>query len=257
MAIAAGGDYSLALKYDGSIVAWGDDRYGLATPPDGNDYVAIAAGDNHSLALKYDGSIVGWGENDSDKATPLVGNDYVAIAAGVSHSVALRTIAPPMVEVTMKFTPQALNPDSKGNWMKAHFVLPQEYGLDDVDANIPAVLEPGDIESDHMNVFVNDDGLVEIQAAFDRAEFCSIATDTEPIEVRVVGSLTSAQQFYGTDTIKITNNAFKYLSILSSRWLETGCSKPDFCSDLDFNQDSVVNFSDFALFDGCFIEVVR
>ncbi len=76
-------------------------------------------------------------------------------------------------------------------------------------------------------------------------------------EVRVVGSLTSGQQFYGTDTIKITNNAFKHLGILSSRWLEAGCDKPDWCSGLDLNQDSLVNFIDLALFDTCCIEVVR
>ena len=45
----------------GSIVGWGSNNDGEATPPDGNDFVAIAAGEGHSLALKSDGSIVGWG----------------------------------------------------------------------------------------------------------------------------------------------------------------------------------------------------
>lgn len=51
-AIAAGYEHSLAMKSDGSIVAWGQNNYGQATPPDGNDFLAIAAGEEHSLALR-------------------------------------------------------------------------------------------------------------------------------------------------------------------------------------------------------------
>ena len=52
MAIAAGGEHSLALKTDGSIVGWGWNFWGQATPPDGNDFSAIAAGDDYSLAIR-------------------------------------------------------------------------------------------------------------------------------------------------------------------------------------------------------------
>ncbi len=87
--VAAGEWHSLALKSDGCILVWGDNSYGQATPPEGNDFVAIAAGVYHSLALKSDGSIVGWGSNGSGQATPPSGNNFVAVAAGGSHSLAL------------------------------------------------------------------------------------------------------------------------------------------------------------------------
>jgi parallel beta-helix repeat protein len=163
----------------------------------------------------------------------------------------------PPIQVSMKFTPQAFNPGSRGNWMKAHFLLPEGYTLEDVDADSPAVIYPPGIESDHMNVFLNDDGLVEIEPAFDRAHFCTIVTGGDPMEVKVAGSLTSGRQFYGTDTIKITTNYLKYLGTLASRWLEAGCADPDWCTGLDLNHDSMVNLVDLALFDGCCIEVIR
>jgi len=64
--VAAGGTHSLALKEDGSVVAWGSNDYGLCEIPSPNaDFIAIAAGVTHSLGLKVDGSIAAWGNNDS------------------------------------------------------------------------------------------------------------------------------------------------------------------------------------------------
>ena len=63
-AVAAGGWHNLALKSDGTVVGWGDNGAGQATPPAGlTDVIAIAAGFLHSLALNSDGTVVGWGSN--------------------------------------------------------------------------------------------------------------------------------------------------------------------------------------------------
>ncbi|MBW8000596.1 MAG: hypothetical protein FVQ80_01060 [Planctomycetes bacterium] len=90
IAIAAGYDYGLALKFDGSIVGWGRNNDNRATPPGGNDFVAIATGLSHNLALKSDGSLVGWGTDDNGQATPPAGNDFVAISTGGGYSLALK-----------------------------------------------------------------------------------------------------------------------------------------------------------------------
>src|SRR6266478_5125463 len=69
-AIAAGGYHSLALKSDGTVLAWGYDSFGESTvPPNLTGVIAIAGGDVHSLALKSDGTVVAWGDNELGQST--------------------------------------------------------------------------------------------------------------------------------------------------------------------------------------------
>ena len=63
VAVAAGANYSLALRADGTVAAWGWDSDGQTDVPAGlNDVVAVAAGGSHSLALRADGTMVAWGQ---------------------------------------------------------------------------------------------------------------------------------------------------------------------------------------------------
>jgi len=159
------------------------------------------------------------------------------------------------IKVPMKLTPRVLNPKSKGKWLKAHFVLPEGFSIEDVNTNTPAVIEPLGIESDHINVFINEDELVKIEAVFSRSDFCRSATSNDDTEVIVIGLLNSGQDFYGTDTIRIINRPFEQLAVFVSHWLQTGCGRPDWCSGTDLDRNSVVNFVDFAMLEGCCIEV--
>lgn len=70
--ISAGGFHSLGLKADGSVVGWGDNKYGQATNQKG-PFIAISAGKYHSLGLQPDGSVVGWGDNKNGRATNQTG----------------------------------------------------------------------------------------------------------------------------------------------------------------------------------------
>ncbi len=92
-AIAAGSTHSVALKNDGTVVAWGDNSAGQTDIPSGLDSVkAIAAGASHTVALKNDGTVVVWGLNSAGQADVPIGlNAVSAIAAGDSHTVALLT----------------------------------------------------------------------------------------------------------------------------------------------------------------------
>ncbi|MEE8404187.1 MAG: SUMF1/EgtB/PvdO family nonheme iron enzyme, partial [candidate division Zixibacteria bacterium] len=108
----------------------------------------------------------------------------------------------PPIEAQMRLTPQTLNCSSNGNWVKAHFVLPEGYLIEDVDTNKPATIDSLTFSSDHMNVFYNDDGLVEIEVAFLRNDFCSTGLfGNTGLTVR--GFFTDKTTYYGTDTVRI------------------------------------------------------
>jgi subtilase family serine protease len=101
VAIAAGQNHSLALKGDGTVVAWGDNRYyGQINVPSGlTNVVAIAGGGYHSLALKGNGTVVAWGDNDYHQINvPLGLTNVVAIAGGRMHSLALNKL-PPLIPI--------------------------------------------------------------------------------------------------------------------------------------------------------------
>lgn len=95
IAIAAGYHHALALKDDGSVVAWGINEQGQTNVPPSalGQVVAIAAGVYHSLALRSDGSVVAWGDNHLGQSAvpPGAKTNVVAIAAGSFHSVALKS----------------------------------------------------------------------------------------------------------------------------------------------------------------------
>jgi len=124
IAVAAGGNHTLALSYDGTVWAWGsnsDGQLGDGTAATQRNYprkvvgltgidtltdiIAIAAGGNHSLAIRSNGSVVSWGLNnsgqlgDSSKTSrnfPVItfgldsGTIAIDLAAGDCHSLVLQ-----------------------------------------------------------------------------------------------------------------------------------------------------------------------
>jgi len=87
--------HSVALRSDGSAVAWGSNDHGQcnvpALPP-GVSFRRVGAGQFHTIALLSDDSIIAWGDNtwgQCDVPAPPTGRHYVSCSAGETHNLAL------------------------------------------------------------------------------------------------------------------------------------------------------------------------
>jgi pimeloyl-ACP methyl ester carboxylesterase len=117
-AVAAGNNYSMVLKDDGTVWIWGFNGSGIrGTDNNSNNLllpnkvkylsliVAIAAGKNHSLALTSEGKVFAWGINDQGQVKTFcyfstcgnsirypkqVFSDSKSIVAGDYHSLAVK-----------------------------------------------------------------------------------------------------------------------------------------------------------------------
>src|SRR4051812_6709794 len=62
VSIACGDAHTLALKADGTIIAWGNNAYGQTNIPTGLSSVSsVSAGAGYSAALKSNGTVIVWG----------------------------------------------------------------------------------------------------------------------------------------------------------------------------------------------------
>ena len=86
--IAAAQKNSIALKSDGTVIAWGDKVTSWAKPPEGlTDVVEIYAKDSIFLARKSNGTVVAWGNNDAGELNIPNGlNNVISMSSAGHHT---------------------------------------------------------------------------------------------------------------------------------------------------------------------------
>ncbi|MHC4477244.1 MAG: choice-of-anchor Q domain-containing protein [Planctomycetota bacterium] len=131
----------------------------------------------------------------------------------------------------------------------AWVLLPSGITKDQVDGEQLLVLNPGQVQA--VVQYVIELRLLWarrtcIFAFFDKDELMGVIADNGKVELQVCGTLTSGQQFCGTDTVWISARACRYLAAFASYWLRADCGVPDWCGGFDLDQDGTVNFADFA-----------
>lgn len=90
-AISEGGFFAMALKKDGTVVAWGQNNRGQTDVPAGlSGVISISAGFDYALALKNDGTVVAWGNPSRTNIPSGFQGGITAIEAGYSYSVVAR-----------------------------------------------------------------------------------------------------------------------------------------------------------------------
>jgi alpha-tubulin suppressor-like RCC1 family protein len=186
-AVAAGGHHSLALLAGGTVMAWGEDRFGqlgdgsiLASeetpaPVSGLSGVsAISAAGMHSMALLASGTVMTWGENKfgelgngtagepSDVPVAVSALAEVKdIAAGGSHDLALSepiptvTAVSPNIGATSGETTVTITGTSFENATSVHFgANSAERFTINSPTTITAVSPPGALETVDVTVTV-------------------------------------------------------------------------------------------------------
>ena len=98
--IATGGNHTIGVKSDGTLVAAGSNKseYGLTGEETGqcqisnwNNIVSVAAGGCYTVGLKADGTVIARGYNYAGKCNVSGWRNIVAIAAGEHHTVGLKS----------------------------------------------------------------------------------------------------------------------------------------------------------------------
>jgi alpha-tubulin suppressor-like RCC1 family protein len=93
VAISGANAFSLAVRNDGSVLAWGTNAFGeIGVPPELSNVASAAGGVGHCVALRTDGTVTAWGQNTHGQTNVPPGlSNVVAVSAGQSHSLALRS----------------------------------------------------------------------------------------------------------------------------------------------------------------------
>ena len=91
VAVSAGNRHTVGLKSDGTVVAAGSNNYGECNIEDWKDIKQISAGHCYTVGLKNDGTVIATGSGEYGKCGVTSWKDIVSISAGFTHTVGLKS----------------------------------------------------------------------------------------------------------------------------------------------------------------------
>ena len=91
VAVSAGNRHTVGLKSDGTVVAAGSNNYGECNIEDWKDIKQISAGHCYTVGLKNDGTVIATGPGEYGKCGVTSWKDIVSISAGFTHTVGLKS----------------------------------------------------------------------------------------------------------------------------------------------------------------------
>jgi parallel beta-helix repeat protein len=249
-------DPSIVLEPNDPNAIWLDGDYRLpANSP------CIDIGDDNST-VDDSGDLDGDGDPYEPVPFDLDGNARVADGDGDGNPVvdmgAYEFFWPP-IEARLHIFPPVMSRCGPLQQVMAALRLPEDISKEQVDSNEPLLLYPGEISATSQYVFEFPPWRPEyvvVLGFFDKAELMDAVSDNGKVELKVAGKLTTGQGFFGKDIVWIISRDIRCLVGFALHWLDTDCTEPDWCEGFDLNHDGMVNFLDFALTDGCSIELV-
>lgn len=88
--ISAGPSHAAGLKKDGTVVAIGENIYGQCDTMSWSNIISIDVGKNHTVGLRADGSVVAVGLNSEHQCDVGDWKDIIAVSAGDGYTVGLK-----------------------------------------------------------------------------------------------------------------------------------------------------------------------
>ena len=77
-AVATGRQHTCAIRVEGTIACWGDNRFGQSDPPDGS-FTAVTSDHSHNCAIRVEGTIECWGGSFGTEVVPPDGDFAVRV----------------------------------------------------------------------------------------------------------------------------------------------------------------------------------
>ena len=88
--IGVGAVHTVGLKKDGTVVATGNNDYGQCNVSGWRDIISIGAGNFHTVGLKEDGTVVATGNNDFGQCNVSKWANIIKIKIGENYSIGLQ-----------------------------------------------------------------------------------------------------------------------------------------------------------------------